>query len=157
MLVTKYHFQLSLNWRLFLTKEMDGLCASEAFRPLLEVVKCAAAPVPLEVVYPVAVFPLPAPPPPLDFLCLLWLWAPPPLLWLPTWILILRSPAWTWFLWTEFEEVVIATIEGGPAGEISESIEALGVLLALEPSEVPLSQDCRRFRRDSVDINGSGS
>ena len=143
----------------FLTEEMDGLCASEAFRPLLEVVKCAAAPVPLVVVYPVAVFPHPppAPPPPLDFLCLLWLWAPPPL-WLPTWILILRSPAWTWFLWTEFEEeVVIATIEGGPAGEISESIEALGVLLALEPSEVPLSQDCRRFRRDSVDINGSGS
>ena len=42
-------------------------------------------------------------------------------------------------------------------GEISLSNEALGVLVARDPSEVPLSQDCRRLRRDKVDINGSGS
>ena len=51
-----------------LTEDMDGLCASEALRPLFEVAKCAGGPVPLEL-FPVVVYPFP----PLDFLCLLWL------------------------------------------------------------------------------------
>ena len=84
-----------------------------------------------------------------DFFCLLWL----------TLILILRSPECTLEndddVLDVFVDATVVVVVGGCKGS---SIEALGVLFGLDPSDVPLSQDWRRLRRDDwIVIKGSGS